>query len=64
MLTTIKSLVDAPSIPFGEYYINYVMRVQDQNINKELKSMLHNNKTDVRSMDILIENTYKSIKKE
>lgn len=57
-------MVDAPSIPFGEYYINYVMCVQDQNINKELKSMLRNNKTTVGSMSILIERTYKSIKKE
>lgn len=61
MLKTVKNLVDEPVEPFGTYYINYVMQVQDQNIDRELRSLLHNNRTDISSMGKLIDEVYKSI---
>ena len=63
MLKTIKSLVDKESVPFAVYYMDYIMRVQDQNIDREVKSMLRRCKSNVSAMSVLIENTYKSIKK-
>ena len=61
MLKTVKNLVDEPVEPFGIFYINYVMQVQDQNIDRELRSLLHNNRTDISSMGKLIDEVYKSI---
>lgn len=61
MLKTVKNLVDEPVEPFGIFYINYVMQVQDQNIDRELRSLLHSNRTDISSMSKLIDEVYKSI---
>lgn len=61
MLKTVKNLVDEPVEPFGTFYINYVMQVQDQNIDRELRSLLHSNRTDISSMSKLIDEVYKSI---
>jgi hypothetical protein len=64
MLKIVKSLVDrTPEIPFGEFYLQYIMKIQDEAIDREVKTMLHNSKTNVSSMSILIDNTYKAVKK-
>ena len=64
MLKTIKNLIaDMPDISFGEYYIQYIMQVQDENIDRELKSIIRDNRTDISYMSKLIEQTYKSIKR-
>ena len=64
MLKTVKSFVDEPVVPFAEYYMKYVMQVQDQNIDMEIKQLVRLNKPTVFSMGKLIDYTYKSIKKE
>lgn len=63
MLKIVKSLVDEPVVPFAEYYMNYVMQVQDQNIDREIKTLIRLNKPTVFSMGKLIDYTYKNIKK-
>lgn len=64
MLKIVKSLVDAPYEPFGKFYTEYIMSVQDQNIDRELKSLLRNSRTDISSMSKLIASVYESIQKE
>lgn len=64
MLKIVKSFVDKPAVPFAEFYMQYVMQVQDQNINREIKQLVRLNKPTVFSMSKLIDYTYKSIKKE
>lgn len=65
MLETIKSYIQASAnnVPFNQFYIEYVMSVQDENIERELYTMLHKNADiDVMMMDRLINNTFEGLK--
>lgn len=69
MLETIKQTIkDLPSITFEEYFISYVMQVQDSSINTEMNFVLRNNfltpvdidklvNQEVTSYDKLLRNT-------
>ena len=62
MLKTVKNRVlSEPEIPFGQFYLNYVMRVQDTNIDKSMKSLLKYNRYDVDKLATAIEDVYLSI---
>lgn len=63
MLETVRSYIasDLPCISFEEYYVNYMMRMQDQNIDDELRFLLRNNFMDATVLDTLIESTYKGM---
>lgn len=55
MLETIKqSIKNAPFITFEQYFIEYVMQMQDTNIDNEVTFMLHNNSLTTKSLDKLI----------
>lgn len=44
MLETVKSTINnLPSISFEEYYTQYVMQMQDMNIDNEVSFLLRNN---------------------
>ena len=65
MLETVKSHIQASAndVPFNQFYIEYVMRVQDENIERELYTMLHKNvDIDVMMMDRLINSTFEGLK--
>lgn len=48
MLTTVKEYIrDLPNIPFEQFYISYIMKVQDDNIISETKFLNANNLLDV-----------------
>jgi hypothetical protein len=62
MLRTVKNLVlSKPEMPFGQFYLNYVMRVQDANIDKSMKSLLKYNRYGVDKLATAIEDVYLSI---
>lgn len=63
MLETVKEYIasDLPCISFEEYYVNYMMHMQDQNIDDELRFLLRNNFLDATVLDTLVENTYKGM---
>ena len=64
MLKIVKTLVDnTPEKPFGQFYIEYIMQVQDSNIDREIKNMVRKHRPDLNLMQRVIENTYKYIKK-
>jgi hypothetical protein len=48
-------------MPFGQFYLNYVMRVQDANIDKSMKSLLKYNRYGVDKLATAIEDIYLSI---
>ena len=59
MLDTIKTYIkEVPNIPFDEYYQRYIFKVQDTNIESEVKSI----KTDdILSLDRLIAKLHKEL---
>ena len=62
MLETIKEYINSlPEITFNEYYTNYMLDVQDSNIEKEFRQITESPRTDVRFMDKLINNTMKGL---
>lgn len=54
-------VLSEPEMPFGQFYLNYVMRVQDTNIDKSMKSLLKYNRYDVDKLATAIEDVYLSI---
>lgn len=59
MLEAIKSYIsELPSIPFEDYYQNYIFKVQDQNILAEVGSIKTN---DILSLDRLIAKLHKEL---
>jgi hypothetical protein len=62
MLRTVKNLVlSEPEMPFGQFYLDYVMRVQDTNIDRSMKSLLKYNRYGVDKLATAIEDVYLSI---
>lgn len=63
MLATIKKqIADVTDLTFSEYYRQYIMSIQDSNIEYEFKFMLKRNILNVNSMQLLIDNTYERLK--
>ena len=55
MLETIKScIVNSPFITFEQYFVLYVMQMQDANIDNEVAFLLRNNSLSTLSIDRLI----------
>lgn len=50
-----------PKEPFYQYYMKYVMSVQDQNMETELKHLKSRNALGIRSMDLLIDHVAKEV---
>lgn len=64
MLATIKqsiSEVQADTSSFQQYFTNYVMEVQDRNIDQELAYMLTHNVVDVQFVDRAITDAFKGV---
>ncbi len=63
MLDTIrKQIKSVRDLPFGEYFKQYVMSVQDKNIDHELRFLMKFNTLNIDSMQKLIQNTYEGLK--
>lgn len=63
MLTMIKKQIDLiPTLSFGEYFKQYVISVQESNIDAEFKFLIKFNRLNIDSMQNLIQNTYKRLK--
>lgn len=64
MLATIKqgiSDLQADTSSFQQYFTNYVMEVQDRNIDQELAYMLTHNVVDVQLVDRAITDAFKGM---
>lgn len=63
MLINIKSCIQsAPTISFSRYFQEYILKVQDSNINREFKFLLKRNSLEIDSMGALIQNTIERLK--
>ncbi len=61
MLKIVQSLVkDLKFKPFGQFYTEYIMKVQDSNIEHEVKQMLR--KTDIATLGYVIEHEFNDFK--
>lgn len=56
MLTKVKDLLCEPVKPFEEFYLQYIITIQDMNIQSEFEYLIHHNTLTVQSMDRLISN--------
>ena len=57
MLETVKHTIkNIPFITFEEYFIQYVMQMQDTNIDDEVTFVMRNNSLSTLSVDRLIHN--------
>ena len=64
MLETVKeSIHDLPNISFQEFYSNYVMHVQDENIDEELRFLSSNNNLTPLSINRLISTSFERLVK-
>lgn len=64
MFNTIKQYIGTvkeSDVTFDEYYRSYIMRVQDINLEKELKHLSARNVLSLHTMDQLIANTLKEV---
>lgn len=64
MLATIKQCISdlqADTSSFQQYFTNYVMEVQDRNIDQELAYMLTHNVVDVQFVDRAITDAFKGM---
>lgn len=62
MLDTVKRLVNAPYISFGDFFQNYIMHVQDSAIEQEITFLLRNNFLSANSMLKLINQEIEAMK--
>lgn len=63
MLARIKEQIEnLPDISFVIYYQQFIMLVQDTNIDAEFKFLVKRNQLDVKGMQLLIQNTYEGVK--
>lgn len=58
MLRIIKEFIDdLPDITFNEFFIQYMIAVQDSNIDSEFRKLASRNILDVKSMEKLLNQT-------
>lgn len=60
MLKIVQSLVNEEFKPFGQFYAEYIMKIQDDNIEHEVKQMLH--KSDIATIGYVIEHEFNDVK--
>ena len=52
MLKTIKEYIsNLPMVSFERFYINYIMQIQDENIEREMQYLSNKNLLDVKRME-------------
>lgn len=63
MLTKIKNKINyTPIMSFSEYFKQYVISVQESNIDAEFKFLMKFNTLNIDSMQNLIQNTYEGLR--
>lgn len=63
MLETLRQKIETVRfVSFGEHFTQYVMSVQDRNIELELRYFLKYNKLKADSIGYLIQNTYEGLR--
>lgn len=64
MLKTIKECIsNIPNEPFETYFNNYMMKVQDENLNREFRFLIDKNTNmDINDIDRLVSDTYDKMK--
>lgn len=66
MLKCVKSLIEAAEsdkTSFCQLYMEYIQKVQDENIDREVHKLLHSSQTKVGSVNLAIDDMLKSINK-
>ena len=66
MLSYMKSLietVEAEELDFCQLYMEYIQKVQDENIDREVRKLLHSSQTKVGSVNLAIDQMLKDINK-
>lgn len=62
MLETIKRCInDVPNISFAQFYSEYILTVQDNNIESEFQYMIHHNLLNTSMMDTIIQHTHERL---
>lgn len=62
MLETIKEFIsELDDIPFNRYFVAYMIRVQDSNIENEVKSLMNKSTLNIYVLDKVLENSYKGL---
>lgn len=63
MLETIRAMIQAQQNKpdFDTFYLNYMMHIQDLNINDEISYMLRKNSLDASNLSFIIEEDYKKL---
>lgn len=64
MLKMIKECISTiPNEPFETYFNNYMMNVQDENLNREFRFLIDKNiNMDINDIDRLVSDTYDKMK--
>lgn len=63
MLKTVEEYIDnLEDIPFSLFYKQYIMEVQDENIDKEISYLMHSSQLNVLNVSALIDETAKAVK--
>lgn len=63
MLEAIKSLIQAQDAKpdFDTFYIDYMMQMQDEDINNEISYLFRKNTLDASNLSFIIEEDYKKL---
>lgn len=62
MLEIVKSCIEnLDTISFNLYFVNYIIKVQDINLENEFKYLASHNCMSISKVDKLIENTYEGL---
>lgn len=56
MLKQIKIMLNSPILSFDDFYLQYIVSVQDMNIQAEFDYLINHNTLTVQSLDKLISN--------
>lgn len=69
--TVIQCIEDSPNITFHEYFVEYIIKIQDSNIDAEVKQLLNNairginiinlNLGKIKSMDKIVTETFERL---
>lgn len=62
--TILQTINNIPSISFEEYFTNYVMEIQDANIDSEVSFLLRNNFLASADIDKLMFNELRSLRND
>lgn len=63
MLKTVEEYIEnLEDVPFSLFYKQYIMEVQDENIDKEVSYLMHSSQLNVLNVSALIDETAKAVK--